>query len=275
MSFQIFLATKFANYVDPKTGERSVKNDPEYIRSACDKSLSRLGVDQIDLYYCHRVDKNIPIEITVSHMKALQDQGKIKYIGLSEVSSETLRRACKIVHIDAVQMEYSPFAMEVEEEGLLQACRELGVAMVAYSPLGRGFLTGSIRSRSDFGEGDFRSYAPRYSEENFHKNLELVDKLKAIADKKGCTAGQLSLAFLLNSGDDVLPIPGTTRIKNFDENMSAMNVALSKDEDAEIRRAISETEIHGSRYPEAFSGALFVSTTPLDQYNGPHKMYGQ
>lgn len=264
------MATKFANYVDPKTGERSVRNEPEYIQQACDKSLSRLGIDYIDLYYCHRVDANQPIEITVKEMKKLQDAGKVKYLGLSEVSAETLRRACKVAHIDAIQMEYSPFSMEVETEGVLQACRELGVALVAYSPLGRGFLTGSIRSRSDFGEGDFRSFAPRFSEENFHKNLELVDKLKALADKKGCTTGQLVLAFLLNSGDDVFPIPGTTKIKNFDENMGATKIRLTEEEDKEIRHAIDNAEVKGGRYPEAFSKALLVDTVPLSEYKGPH-----
>lgn len=204
-------------------------------------------------------------------MKELQDAGKVKYLGLSEVSADTLRRACKIAHIDAVQMEYSPFAMEVEQEGLLQACRELGVAIVAYSPLGRGFLTGSIRSPDDFEEGDFRTFAPRFSKENFHKNLELVDTLKAIADRKGCTSGQLTLAWLMESDPLVLPIPGTTRTKNFDENMGALKLNITKEEDAEIRKAIAGAEVHGTRYPEAFSSALFVDTIPLDQYNGPHK----
>lgn len=256
--------------MDPKTGERRVRNEPEYIHSACDKSLSRLGIDQIDLYYCHRVDSRQPIEITVREMKKLQDSGKVKYLGLSEVSADTLRRACKVAHIDAVQMEYSPFSMEIETQGLLQACRELGVAVVAYSPLGRGFLTGSLRSPKDFEKGDFRTYAPRFSEENFHKNLELVDTLKAIADKKGCTTGQLTLAFLMNTGDDIFPIPGTTRVKNFDENMGSIKVKLTPEEDKEIRHAIDNAEVKGGRYPEAFSKGLFVSTVPLSEYKGPH-----
>lgn len=268
---KIFLATKFANYVDPETGKRSVRNEPDYIRQQCEKSLQRMKTNYIDLYYMHRADAKQPIEITVKVMKELQDAGKVKYLGLSEISADTLRRACKIVHIDAVQMEYSPFSMEIEQEGLLQACRELGVAVVAYSPLGRGFLTGSIRSRSDFEEGDFRTFAPRFSEENFHKNLELVDTLKAIADKKGCTSGQLTLAWLMESDPLILPIPGTTRIKNFDENMGSLKVNISKEEDAEIRKAISSAEVKGGRYPEAFSSALFVDTVSLDQYNGPHK----
>jgi len=268
---KIFLATKFANFVDPETGKRSVRNEPDYIRQQCDKSLQRLKTNYIDLYYMHRADKTQPIEITVKVMKELQDAGKVKYLGLSEVSADTLRRACKIAHIDAVQMEYSPFSLEVEQEGLLQACRELGVALVAYSPLGRGFLTGSLKSPKDFEDGDFRKMAPRFSEENFHKNLELVDGLKKIADRKSCTTGQLVLAWLMESDPLVFPIPGTTRTKNFDENIGALKVKISKEEDQEIRKAISSAEVAGSRYPEAASGALFVDTIPLDQYNGPHK----
>ncbi|OCT53906.1 Aldo-keto reductase yakc [NADP(+)] [Cladophialophora carrionii] len=264
---EVFICTKFANYVDPKTGERSVKNEPDYIRQAVDKSLSRLGIDQIDLYYCHRVQANQPIEITVGVMKELQDAGKVKYLGLSECSAETLRRACKVVHIDAVQIEYSPFSMDIESPqiNLLKTCRELGVAVVAYSPLGRGFLTGSIRSRSDFEEGDFRTFAPRFSEENFPKNLKLVDDLKALADEKGCTPGQLVLAFLLAQGDDIIPIPGTTKVKNFDENMAALNIKISREDNEKIRKVIDAAEVHGGRYPEAFAKALFVDTVPLKE----------
>jgi len=262
---QIFLATKFANFVDPKTGERSVRNEPEYIQAACDKSLKRLGVDSIDLYYCHRVQANQPIEITVQEMKKLKDSGKVKYLGLSECSAETLKRACAVEHIDAVQIEYSPFTMDIEDPSikLLQTCRDLGVATVAYSPLGRGFLTGQIRSPDDFEEGDFRTYAPRFSKENFHKNLELVDALKALADKKGCTAGQLVLAFLMAQGEDIIPIPGTTKEKNFEENIGALKVEISAEDNKEIRKAIESAEVHGGRYPEAFSKALFVDTVPL------------
>jgi aryl-alcohol dehydrogenase-like predicted oxidoreductase len=262
---EIFLATKFANFVDPETGARSVRNEPEYIHEACDKSLKRLGIDCIDLFYCHRVDAKQPIEITVTEMAKLQSAGKVKYLGLSECSAETLRRACKIVHIDAVQIEYSPFTMDIEDPaiGLLQACRDLGVATVAYSPLGRGFLTGSIRSPDDFEEGDFRTFAPRFSKENFHKNLELVDTLKGLADKKGCTSGQLVLAFLMAQGDDIIPIPGTTKVKNFDENMATLKIRLSEEENKQIRKAIESAEVHGGRYPEAFSKSLFVDTVEM------------
>ncbi|KAK5250924.1 hypothetical protein LTR40_011439, partial [Exophiala xenobiotica] len=172
-----------------------------------------------------------------------------------------------VTHIDAVQMEYSPFSMEIEDPqyNLLNTARELGVAVVAYSPLGRGFLTGSIRSPKDFEEGDFRTFAPRFSEENFPKNLKLVDEIMALADSKGCTAGQLVLAFLLAQGDDIIPIPGTTKAKNFDENMGALKVKITKDDNEKIRKAISAAEVHGGRYPDAFAKALFVDTVPLKE----------
>ncbi|ETN45691.1 uncharacterized protein HMPREF1541_09524 [Cyphellophora europaea CBS 101466] len=261
---QIFLATKFANYMDPKTGERSVRNEPEYIRSAVESSLKRLGIDQIDLYYVHRVQEDQPIEVTMREMKKLQDQGKIKYIGLSECSADTLRRACKIAHVDAVQIEYSPFTMDIENPaiGLLKACREMGTATIAYSPLGRGFLTGALKSPDDFEQGDFRTFAPRFNKENFHKNLELVDELNKIAEKKGCTSGQLVLAWLMSQGDDIIPIPGTTRIKNFDENMGSLKVQISKEEDQQIRKLIENADVKGERYPAAFAKALFVDTVP-------------
>lgn len=261
----IFLATKFAFFTDPETKARRIRNEPEYIQEAIDKSLKRLGVPYVDLLYCHRLDENQPVETTVAEMKKLQDAGKIKYIGLSECSAESLRRACKVVHVDAVQVEYSPFSMEIEskEIDLLRASRELGVATVAYSPLGRGFLTGSIRSRDDFDETDFRLHMPRFEEQVFHKNLELVDTIKAVADKKGCTASQLTLAWLMSQGDDILPIPGTTKTKNVDENLGALKIQVSKDEDQEIREAIAKTEVAGGRYPAEFEKFSYVTTKPL------------
>lgn len=205
---QIFLATKFGLVVNDKGGIES-RSTPEHVKQACTSSLNRLGVDQIDLYYCHRVDDKTPIEKTVGAMAELKKEGKIKYLGLSEVSAETLRRAHAVHPITCVQMEYSPFAMDIENPqiALLKTCRELGVATVAYSPLGRGFLTGAYKSRADFEEGDFRKHAPRYSDENFPKNLELVKHLQELAKKKGCTSGQLSLSWLLAQGDDIFPIP--------------------------------------------------------------------
>ena len=249
---EIFLATKFANRVFPD-GSREINSTPEYARQACEKSLKRLGVDHIDLYYCHRVDKKTPIEQTIKAMAELKKEGKIKYIGISEVSADTLRRGCKVEHIDALQIEYSPFTMDIEypEVGVLKACRELGIAIVAYSPLGRGFLTGGIKSPDDFEKGDFRTMSPRFQGENFKNNLELVHALKDIADKKGCTPGQLTLAFLMAQGEDVIPIPGTTKIKNFKENMAALKIQLTKDELAKIRETVEKAEVTGVRYPEA------------------------
>lgn len=258
---KIFLATKFAGFFDPKTGFR-IRNEPEYVHEAINKSLSRLDLPYVDLYYCHRLDKNQPIEITVGEMKKLQDAGKVKYLGLSECSAEALRRACKVAHIDAVQVEYSPFSLEIEHNDLLNTCRELGVAVIAYSPLGRGLLTGNIRSPDDFDETDFRRHAPRFSAENFHKNLELVDKLNEIAQKKGCTVGQITLAWLAAQGNEVISIPGTTRIKNYDENMGALKVELSKEEEKEIRDFVEKAEVAGSRY--ASNDSLYVTTKPLE-----------
>lgn len=195
-------------------------------------------------------------------MVELKKAGKIKYLGLSECSAETLRRACKVHHIAAVQIEYSPFSLDIEDPkiGLLQACRELGVATVAYSPLGRGFLTGRYKSPDDFEEGDFRRVAPRFSKENFPKNLELVDRIAQLAKKKGWTSGQLVLAFLMAQGDDIIPIPGTTKKQNYDENMASLKVEVTKEENEEIRKAIEEATVQGLRYPEWFTGVLFADT---------------
>ena len=192
-------------------------------------------------------------------------EGKIKYLGLSEVSSTSLRRACKVHHIDAVQIEYSPFTIDIESPsiGLLKTCRELGVAVVAYSPLGRGLLTGAYKSANDFEEGDFRRMAPRFSEENFPKNLKLTDEIGAIAKKKGCTPSQLTLAWLMAQGDDIIPIPGTKKIKYLEENMGALEVKLTKEEEQEIRKVVDSAEVHGTRYPESFMARLFADTPEL------------
>ncbi|KAL8915783.1 MAG: hypothetical protein Q9172_006671 [Xanthocarpia lactea] len=261
----IFIATKFSYRANPD-GTREIRSDPPYVREACLKSLSRLGVDCIDLYYCHRVDGITPIEHTVQAMADLRKEGLIKYIGLSEISSETLRRAEKVVHIDAVQIEYSPFTMDIEDPaiGLLATCRELGVAVIAYSPLGRGMITGAYKSPADFEEDDFRRYAPRFSEENFPKNLELVDKLKSIAERKKCTTGQLTLAWLMKQGEDIIPIPGTKKIKYLEENVASVDVVISDEEDKEIRKAVEGAEVHGVRYPPAMASALFADTPPLE-----------
>ncbi|CAL3973398.1 hypothetical protein PZA11_005648 [Diplocarpon coronariae] len=263
----IFLATKFANKISGagKEIKMSIDSSPEYCKEACEKSLKKLGVETIDLYYCHRVDTKTPIEKTVEAMVELKKAGKIKYIGLSEVSSATLRRAEKVHHIDAVQIEYSPFAIDIEQPQvkLLEICRELGVAVVAYSPLGRGLLTGAYKSPADFEEGDFRKHAPRFSEENFPKNLQLVEGIQSLAAKKGCTAGQLTLAWLMAQGDDIIPIPGTKKVKYLEENLGAVNVDLTKAEVKEIRDLVENAEVHGTRYPETMMSSLFADTPEL------------
>ncbi|KAF1975487.1 Aldo/keto reductase [Bimuria novae-zelandiae CBS 107.79] len=249
------ISTKFA--VTIANGISTIRSDPEYVRQACEKSLRRLGVDKIDLYYCHRVDKVTPIERTVEAMAELKQEGKIGAIGLSEVSAATIRRAEKVHHIDAVQLEYSPFALEIESEqiGILQTCRELGISVIAYSPQGRGFLTGQIQSPDDFEEGDFRKYAPRYSKENFPKNLRLVQKLQEFAARKDCTAGQLSLAWLLAQGPDITAIPECY--------VGAIYVYLTAEEAQEIRMEIEKVEVAGDRYPSVFQSFSFGDTPDL------------
>ncbi|KAL9088201.1 MAG: hypothetical protein Q9165_006328 [Trypethelium subeluteriae] len=259
----VFLATKFANKRTPE-GKVEADSSPEYCRQACEKSLNRLGLPFVDLYYVHRLDGKTPVEKTIRELKKLQDEGKIKYIGLSECSAESLRRASKIAHIDAVQVEYSPFSLEIESEQIpiLKTARELGTAIVAYSPIGRGMLSGKYRSPEDFPEGDFRRNAPRFSKENFPKNLKLVDEITEIANKKGCTASQITLAWLMAQGDDIFPIPGTTSLERLDENLGALHIKLTKEENQAIRKASESAEVAGGRYPEAFSHLLYNDTPP-------------
>ncbi|KAL2831722.1 NADP-dependent oxidoreductase domain-containing protein [Aspergillus cavernicola] len=262
-SKDVFIATKFYfRWVD---GERVTDTSAENCKRCCNGSLERLGVPVIDLFYAHRLNPETPVEETVQAMAELKAEGKIKYLGLSECSSESLRRACKVHHIAAVQVEYSPFSLEIESEQirLLKTARELGVAVVAYSPLSRGILSGQIRSREDFGEGDFRAFLPRYSEENFSKNLEVVDKLKELASAKGCTVSQLTLAWLLAQGDDIFPIPGTTRINALVENVESLKVELTVEEEKKFRSIIQEAEVLGSRYPDSLASTLYVDTVPL------------
>ncbi len=260
---QVFLATKFAIVVLPD-GTRSARGDAQYVREACEKSLERLGLDYVDLYYAHRIDKNVPIEETMGALKELVEAGKIKYIGLSECSSDTLRRACAVYPVAAVQVEYSPFSLDIEREeiGLLKTCRELGVAVVCYSPLGRGILGGQIKSPDDLEANDYRRYFPRFSKENFPKNLQLVDTLTTIAKKKNCTPGQLTLAWILSQGDDFIVIPGTTKIKNLEENVGAAQIQLTKDEEKEIRKACEEADVVGERYPQASISLIFGDSAP-------------
>ncbi|HSR98536.1 MAG TPA: aldo/keto reductase [Kofleriaceae bacterium] len=245
---RVVLATKFGIVRDGQ--QRSVSGRPEYVKSACDASLSRLGVDVIDLYYQHRVDPATPIEDTVGAMADLVRAGKVRFLGLSEAAPETLRRAYKVHPIAALQTEYSLWTRD-PEDGVLAACRELGVAFVAYSPLGRGFLTGRFQKPDDLGDDDFRRHNPRFQGENFDKNRALVAHLTQVAREKGVTAAQLALAWVLSRGDDVLPIPGTKRRKYLEENVAAGDIAFTADELARIEAIAPMGAAAGTRYPAA------------------------
>ncbi|KAH7304247.1 NADP-dependent oxidoreductase domain-containing protein [Stachybotrys elegans] len=258
----IFLATKFGIQLTPSG--LKVDSSPEYVKACCNKSLQLLQVDQIDLYYCHRIDTVTPIEKTIQAMVDLKNEGKIKYIGISEVSSNTLRRAHAVHPITALQIEYSPFALEIEDSkiALLNTCRELGIAVVAYSPLGRGILTG-VKTYEDFAADAFLSTLPRYSKENFAGALKIVSKLKELAEAKGCTTPQLVLAWLLAQGDDVIPIPGTRNPKYLEENFNAQYVTLSASEVQEIRDVITKYEPVGDRYVHTPENWMFGESAPL------------
>ncbi|MEO6877655.1 MAG: aldo/keto reductase, partial [Gemmatimonadaceae bacterium] len=249
---EVFLATKFANQRkkdDPKFF--AVSGKPEYVHAACDASLKRLGVDHIDLYYQHRVDPQTPIEDTVGAMSELVAAGKIRYIGLSEASPATIRRAHKVHPITALQTEYSLWERHVEAE-ILPTVRELGIGFVAYSPLGRGFLTGKITKPSDLEQGDSRTMRyPRFAGENFEKNQVLVERVRAIANRKGVQPGQLALAWVMSRGNDVVPIPGTKRRKYLEENAAATNIVLTAADVAELEAAVPAGEIAGDRYAPA------------------------
>lgn len=247
---EVFLATKFSivrSPTDPTA--RRIDGRPEYVRSACDASLKRLGVDTIDLYYQHRVDPRTPIEETVGAMAELVRAGKVRYLGLSEASPSTVRRANSVHQITALQTEYSLWSRDPEDE-ILPTTRELGIAFVAYSPLGRGFLTGQIKRFEDLGEDDYRRFSPRFQGENFVKNLDLVRRVEGIAKEKGCTPGQLALAWLLAQGEDIIPIPGTKRRKYLEENVAALNIKLSAEDLRRIEEAAPHGAAAGLRYTE-------------------------
>ncbi len=246
---QVVLATKFGFRRAPDGTPIGVSGRPEYVRSACDASLQRLGVDHIDLYYQHRVDPEVPIEDTVGAMTDLIQAGKILHLGLSEASAETLRRAMAVHPITALQSEYSLWSRDIEDE-IIPTCRELGIGLVPYSPLGRGFLTGAIRSIDDLAEDDWRRHNPRFQGENFAKNLELVDRIQEIAADKGCTPAQLALAWVLSRGRDVAPIPGTRSRARLDENVASLQVHLTDDDLARIDELIPRGTAAGERYPE-------------------------
>jgi aryl-alcohol dehydrogenase-like predicted oxidoreductase len=250
------IATKFGITVDPKDHmKRGVNGRPEYVRQSCEGSLRRLGIDVIDLYYQHRVDTTTPIEDTIGAMAELVKEGKVRFLGMSEAGSATLRRACAVHPISALQSEYSLWTRD-PEDGVLATCRELGIGFVAYSPIGRGFLSGEIKRFEDLAADDYRRFQPRFQGENFARNLDLVARIQAIAKEKGCTASQLALAWVMEQGDDVVPIPGTKRRKYLEENWAANEVRLTPADLARIDAVAPRGAAAGDRYPAAFMGAL-------------------
>ncbi|KAJ7186833.1 NADP-dependent oxidoreductase domain-containing protein [Mycena filopes] len=258
---EIFLATKFG--ITP-TGPRG---DPEFVKEQVATSLSRLGVDHIDLYYQHRIDPKTPIEVTVGAMAELVKEGKVKYLGLSECSAKALRRAHAVHPISALQIEYSPFVLDIEDPkvALLETARELGVTIVAYSPLGRGLLTGRYKSPDDFEKGDFRLTIPKYSAANFPKILDVVSRLESIGEKHKATSGQVTLAWILAQGPEFVVIPGTKKIKYLEENLGASKIKLSKEEIAAVRKIAEESEVPGGRYNDARMAGLLLDSPELSK----------
>jgi len=243
----VFLATKFGNVRGPNGEFLRVRGDPDYVRSACEASLRRLNVETIDLYYQHRVDTNVPIEDTVGEMARLKEEGKIRFLGLSEAAPKTIRKAHQVHKITTVQTELSLWSRDAEAE-VLPTVRELGIGYVAYSPLGRGFLTGQFKSPDDFPEGDFRKNHPRFQGENFEKNIELVREVEKMAEEKGCTTAQLALAWVLAQGEDIVPIPGTKHVKYLDQNIGALDVKLSDEDLKRLDAILPPGAAAGERY---------------------------
>jgi aryl-alcohol dehydrogenase-like predicted oxidoreductase len=252
---EVFLATKFGNVRGPNGEFLGVKGDPDYVRSACEASLKRLGVEVIDLYYQHRVDPNVPIEDTVGEMARLKEEGKVRFLGLSEAAPQTIRKAHATHPITAVQTELSLWSRDAEAE-VLPTVREFGIAYVAYSPLGRGFLSGRFKSPGDFPADDFRKNHPRFQGENFEKNIQLVREVEAMASEKGCTTAQLALAWVLAQGEDIVPIPGTKHVRYLDENIGALDVSLSDEELRRLDEILPPGAAAGTRYPEQAMAAV-------------------
>ncbi len=252
---RVVLATKFGNVRGPDGAFLGINGKPEYVRQACEASLKRLGVEVIDLYYQHRVDPNTPIEDTVGAMAELVREGKVCHLGLSEAGPQTIRRAHAVHPITALQTEYSLWSRDPEDE-ILRTVRELGIGFVPYSPLGRGFLTGQIKSIDDLDPDDYRRSSPRFQGENFQKNLNLVREIEAMAAQKGCTPAQLALAWVLAQGDDIVPIPGTKRRKYLEENVGALDVSLTSEDLARIDRVIPPGSATGTRYAAPQMAAL-------------------
>ena len=251
---KVVLATKFGILRNPD-GSRGVSGKPEYVKKACEASLKRLGVDVIDLYYQHRVDSNVPIEETVGAMAELVKEGKVKFLGLSEASSDTIRRANKVHNISALQTEYSLWTRDPEEE-IFDTCEELGIGFVAYSPLGRGFLTGKIKGHSDLTKDDYRMHSPRFQDSNLKENLKIVEVIEKISSEKKCTPAQLALSWVLAQRDFIVPIAGTKRIKYLEENIGAAAITLTVEEVKHLNEAVPRDAAKGMRYPEAMMKSI-------------------
>ena len=247
---QVVLATKFGNVRGPQGEFLRIDGSPSYVKQACEASLLRLGVDHIDLYYQHRVDPTVPIEETVGAMSRLVEEGKVRFLGLSEASVQTLERAHQVHPISALQTEYSLWSRDVEDE-ILPACQHLGIGFVAYSPLGRGFLTGQIKQFEDLAEDDYRRFSPRFQGDNFTKNLDLVAQIESMAKEKGCTASQLALSWLMAQDESIVPIPGTKRRRYLEENIGAISVQLTEEDRKKIDEVAPRGIAAGARYPEA------------------------
>jgi aryl-alcohol dehydrogenase-like predicted oxidoreductase len=252
---EVILATKFGNVRGAEGSFLGINGRPEYVRSACEASLQRLGIETIDLYYQHRVDPKTPIEDTVGEMARLVDEGKVRFLGLSEAGIETIRRAAQVHPIAALQTEYSLWTRD-PEDGILDTCRELGIGFVAYSPLGRGFLTGEIKTIDDLDDGDYRRLSPRFQGENFNKNLELVDHIRKVAAEKNCTPAQIGLAWVLAQGEDIVPIPGTKHRKYLEQNVEAVDIKLTSEDLCRIDEIAPKGAAAGTRYPEAGMAAV-------------------
>jgi len=252
---KVFLATKFGNVRGPNGEYLGINGTPDYVRSACEASLKRLDVDAIDLYYQHRVDINVPIEETVGAMAELVKEGKVKYLGLSEASTQSIHKAFAVHKITALQTEYSIWTRDVEAE-ILGTCRQLGISFVAYSPLGRGFLASRFKSTRDFEENDYRKNNPRFQGGNFEKNLQFLKKIEEISSEKNCTPAQLALAWVLAQGKDILPIPGTKRLKYLEENINALKIQLSDEDILRINEIAPPGSTAGTRYPEGGMSAV-------------------
>lgn len=258
---KVEIATKFA--AGWKDGKLVIRGDPEYVRACCEASLKRLDVDYIDLYYIHRIDTSIPIEVTVGEMKKLVEEGKIKYIGLSEANASTIRRAHAVHPITAVQNEWSLWARDLEEE-IVPTCRELGIGIVPYSPLGRGFFSSGAKLIENLSEGDFRKGLPRFKPENLEHNKQIFDRVNEMAARKGCTTSQLALAWVHHQGDDVSPIPGTTKIENLNQNIGALSVKLTSEEMAELEACADS--VKGDRHSHMSSTWIHSDTPPLSSW---------